>query len=119
MKYDERQKISYTFVEGPAVFDPADLVYVESSLHRCLFHYRNDSVLSTYRKLDDIEAMLSDDRMIRIHQSYLINMDYCVKVSNYTLWIRGGQRFSVPRARYRFVKERFVEHRLQKERTDK
>ncbi len=119
MKKDGQHKISYNFVEGPAVFDPADLVYVESSLHRCLFHYRNDSVLSTYRKLDDIEALLAEDRMIRIHQSYLINMDYCVKVSNYTLWIRGGQRFSVPRARYRFVKERFVEHRLQKERTDK
>ena len=105
-------KVSYDFVEGPAVFDLTDLVYVESRLHRCLFHFRNETVLTTYRKLDDIEALLADDRMLRIHKSYLINVDYCVKVSNYSLWMQDGQHFSVPRARYRHVKERYIKNCL-------
>ena len=108
MAGDGQHRVSYEFVEGPAVFDLADLVYVESRLHRCLFHFRNETILTTYRKLDDIEALLADDRMLRIHKSYLINADYCVKVSNYSLWIQDGQHFSVPRPRYQQVKERYI-----------
>ena len=114
MTEEEQHRISYEFVEGPAIFDLTDLVYVESRLHRCLFHFKNEIILSTYRKLDDIEALLTDDRMLRIHKSYLINVDYCVKVSNYSLWMQDGEHFSVPRARYRHVKECYINTRLTK-----
>ena len=114
MAGEEQYKFSYEFVEGTAIFDLADLVYVESRLHRCLFHFKNETILSTYRKLDDIEALLADDRMLRIHKSYLINMEYCIRVCNYSLWIQDGQQFSVPRARYRHVKECYINTRLTK-----
>ena len=110
----EPHRFSYDFVEGPATFDVAGLVYVESDLHRCLFHFKGGAVLSTYRKLDDVEAMLADERLLRIHKSYLINLDYCIRVSNYLLRMRGGQTFSVPRVRYRHVKECFIKHQLEK-----
>ena len=114
MAGEVQHRVSYDFVEGPAAFDLAELVYVESRLHRCLFHFRNETILSTYRKLDDIESLLADDRMLRIHKSYLINIDHCVKVSNYSLWIKDGQCFSVPRARYHYVKERYIKNCLEK-----
>ncbi len=114
MAEKEQHRVSYDFVEGPAAFDLAALVYVESRLHRCLFHFRNGTTLSTYRKLDDVEKLLADERMLRIHKSYLINVTYCIKVSNYSLWLQDGQIFSVPRARYHYVKECYIKYCLEK-----
>ena len=113
----EHDKFTYGFVEGQASIELAELVYVESNLHRCLFHFANKTVLSAYQKLDDIEALIADARLLRIHKSYLVNMDFCAKVSNYQLWLRSGQSFSVPRIRYHYVKECFLKHQLQKQTT--
>ena len=57
-------------------FDYRDIVYIESRGHRVILHLMGDAEASAYYKLDDIQAMLEDERFIRTHKSYLVNMDY-------------------------------------------
>jgi len=57
-------------------FDYRDIVYLESRGHRVILHLMDGSTEAAYYKLDDVEAMLDDERFTRTHKSYLVNMDY-------------------------------------------
>lgn len=57
-------------------FDYRDIVYLESRGHRVLLHLINGDTEAAYYKLDEIESVLNDERFVRTHKSYLVNMDY-------------------------------------------
>lgn len=53
----------------------SDILYVMSDKRKVIIYQPNGKVDSIYCKLDDIEKSL-DERFIRCHQSYLINVQY-------------------------------------------
>ena len=63
-----------------------EVLYVESMNSKCIMHCRNGQGYVIYKKLTDIEHELNDERFLRCHQSYLVNMDYIHQVdSQFTL----------------------------------
>lgn len=59
-----------------------EIIYIESSNSKCILHRNNGENYNIYKKLSQIEKELNDQRFLRSHQSYLVNMDYIVGVSN-------------------------------------
>ena len=53
-----------------------EIVYVDSSNTKCTIHRADGSKYVVYKKLDTIQEELNDERFLRCHQSYLVNMDY-------------------------------------------
>ncbi len=45
---------------------------------------------------------------LRIHQSFLINMRYIVKISSYLMTLTTGKEISVPKSRYPEVKRQYT-----------
>jgi len=77
---------------------PTDLiVYVQSDqrvLYFCLDRtYR--IVLRSYLKMSDIAEELEPKGFIRIHKSYLINLNYIDHLDSKTVFLKTGQEFSV------------------------
>ena len=63
-----------------------EVLYVESMNSKCIMHCRNGQSYVIYKRLTDIEHELNDERFLRCHQSYLVNMDYIHQVdSQFTL----------------------------------
>ena len=58
-----------------------DILYVESSDKRVLFHTVNQGIIPLYEKLSEIQEQLKDARFLRCHQSYLVNMEHIVKAT--------------------------------------
>lgn len=56
--------------------DYRDIVFLESSGHKVLLHLNNGKIECTYAKLDELERNLDDERFVRCHKSFLVNMDY-------------------------------------------
>ena len=56
--------------------DYRDILYMESSGHRVVIHLSEGRDETVYYKLDELEAALCDERFIRCHKSFLVNMDY-------------------------------------------
>ncbi len=56
--------------------DYRDILYLESSGHRVVIHLTNQEEEVIYAKLDALENSLEDDRFVRCHKSFLVNMDY-------------------------------------------
>ena len=64
----------------------------------------------TSNKLNDIEKTLKDcEYMIRVHQSYMVNMMYVKKVSGYRIYLKNGDEIGVPKPRYKEVKKTIME----------
>ncbi len=56
-----------------------EIVYVESSNNVCILHKNDGTSYTIYQKLSEIEKQLDDNRFLRCHQSYIVNMSYISK----------------------------------------
>ena len=63
-----------------------------------------------YGTLNDWEKKLQDDRWLRVHQSFLINMQYLLDVRNYFAELTDGSKLPVSKARYKQVRDQFAEY---------
>lgn len=63
-------------------FEYRELVYLESQGHRVILHLANGTEETAYYKLDEIEEMLDDERFVRTHKSYMVNMDFVAAVED-------------------------------------
>lgn len=48
---------------------------------------------------------------MRIHQSFLVNMQYIKGVTRYQAVLSNGTRLVIPKARYKYVKETFIAYK--------
>ena len=98
----------YHFVEGDETLKEDLVLYIETKGHKNYFHLTDGLMLSIYRKLDELEVDFSGRDFLRCHQSFLVNMQYIEKISSYVLTLENGEQLSVPKARYKEVKKRFL-----------
>ena len=89
-----------------------NVMYIESSAHKVQFHIEgkemDNYIISD--KLNNIEKELSDyNYFIRVHQSYIVNMKYVKKISNYHMFLNNGIDITVPKTRYKEVKKAILE----------
>ena len=57
-----------------------EILYVESSNSKCILHRKDGNSYVIYKRLGEIEDELNEERFLRCHQSYLVNMDYIQQV---------------------------------------
>lgn len=59
-----------------------DILYAESKARIILLHNKQSDVISIYSKLNDFEAKLNDERFLRCHKSFLVNLDYVLGIKD-------------------------------------
>ncbi|MCR5620094.1 MAG: LytTR family DNA-binding domain-containing protein [Lachnospiraceae bacterium] len=112
MAYEVEQK-EFEFSEGRKTVSLERILFVESNLHRLIFHIMEDSLkqYTVYKTLDEMEKELEGKGFIRIHQSYLVNIQHVNSISRYYLILDNGIRLSIPRARYNDVQKLIAEYK--------
>ena len=99
-------------VEGERIFNKSEIIYAESEGHRCTIHH-NSGDYHIYVRLDDLEKAFSDD-FLRVHQSFLVNMEYVNRISNYKLTLNNDIVLPVPKARFKQVLRTYEEYQWAK-----
>lgn len=112
MNYVVKRK-TFNFNEGPKNVPLERLLYIESRLHKLEFYIMEDRLnkYSLYKTLNDMEKELEDNAFVRIHQSYLVNMDHIEKVCRYEVLLSDGVKLKIPKARYKYVDETYVSYK--------
>ena len=112
MAYEVEQR-EFDFSEGRRTVSLERILFVESNLHRLIFHIMEDSLkqYTVYKTLDDMEKEFEGKGFIRIHQSYLVNVQHVNSISRYYLILDNGTRLSIPRARYNEVQKLIAEYK--------
>lgn len=105
-------KREFDFKEGKKEISLDRLLYIESKLHKLEFHVMEDDmvVYTMYETLNTLEEELAEKDFIRIHQSYLVNVKYVKNVIRYKVILTNGVELSIPKARYTYVKEKFISY---------
>ncbi len=85
-----------------------DIVYVESNNHQLIFHLADGKVETCWKKLSDVEAAVNSEQLVRVHQSYIINMQYFEEIFKYKIVLKGGATIPIPRAKYNKIKNKIA-----------
>lgn len=101
--------ITFNFQEGDIELDVSKIMFIESNLHKLIFHMNGSSKMdyTMYEKLDNIQI----DGFCRIHKSYLINMKYVVDMSRYNVVLADEIKLRVAKTRYPEVKQQIMTFR--------
>lgn len=71
---------------------------------------RSDDTVEVYEKLDSIEKRL-DQRFLRCHKSFIVNMDYVVDFGGGTLVLKNGEAISISRTRMAEAKQKYFNYK--------
>lgn len=108
MNYQSRFEI-FHFQEGIRKVSVRKIVYIESDLHKLNFYILEDKLCTytMYETLNNIVGLFEKD-FVRIHQSYLVNLSYILKMNRCDLILSGGTILPIARAREKEVKKKFA-----------
>ncbi len=96
------ERIALSTMEGLNIVDTNDIVFCESENNYTRFHLQNGKTILVSKTLKKAEELLLENsNFYRIHQSYLVNMDYVrqyVKGDGAEVIMSNGKRLSVSRS---------------------
>lgn len=103
--------------EGTVRLHFASICYIECEKHTLAIHTQDGRVIPTKSIRvpfeTAVEELLNDPRFIRIHQSYVVNLDYVKNMINQTFELSiNGSQVSLPisKNRYPEVKKTYLEN---------
>lgn len=114
------EKVRFVFREGVKELHPSQIMYIESNLHRLIFHMAgegaedlsaNGSVYTMNERLDIVAEMLASYSFSRIHKSFLVNMEYVETIERYRLQLLNGNGLSIAKPRYPQVRSDYMAFR--------
>ncbi|MDD4291573.1 MAG: LytTR family DNA-binding domain-containing protein [Clostridia bacterium] len=92
------------------------IVFIESQDKRLLFHMKDQTVMTTYSKLDEYNLLLEDyPFMLRCHKSYLVNMNFIKKLTDYKFIMTTGEIIPIPRDALPAKKKCYYDYLLDKQ----
>lgn len=95
---------------GTFILKNKDIVYCESYKRKIFIHIKGyDEFVTTFR-LDTVEELLNDQRFLRCHKSYLVNMDYIVKIENRNFILVDGSEIPIPRENLHNMKAKYFDY---------
>jgi len=91
------------------------ILYFESSAHHVLIHHSGaPEPAKQLRRLDEIEAEMTNASFVRIHKSFLVHMNAISTINrtNMRVVLHNGKDLPISRSRYAGVIERFTHYRF-------
>lgn len=93
MKNDKNVQIQNK--QGSYKLALSDLIYAESNARVICVHTLSSGEIKYYDKLDNLEKLCSDERMLRCHKSFLVNLDFVHSVVNNKITMEDGTEIPV------------------------
>lgn len=87
-----------------------EIMYVESNNTKCVLHRTEGREYILYKKLGQIEEELNDQRFLRCHQSYLVNMNYIREANNFFI-LKDGDEVLIRQKSKKEIQQKFLEYK--------
>ena len=78
-KQQPPDRLAIPTLDGLQIIPVKNIIYCSSSSNYTIFHLQEKQKLTVSRTLKDIEEMLSEHSFLRVHHSYLVNLDQVKK----------------------------------------
>ncbi len=105
----QTEKLILKCKNGLTAIAPEKLSYCEVWNHTLLLHLSNGRLLESKGKMDALEEQLRPfGSFLRIHRSYLVNMEYIQSISSKTVTLICGTELPLPHGKYSEVKKVYL-----------
>ena len=94
-----------------------EITFIESSNSKCILHRSDGSCYIVYKKLGKIEAELSDNRFLRCHQSYLVNMDFIAQADR-QFHLTTGESVLIRQRDLKSIRQAYLDYVASRQRPD-
>lgn len=97
----------FCFQEGEKNIALEKIIYVESELHKLLFHVFDEDIdlYTMYETLNNVSKMFTDI-FVRSHQSYLVNLKFVKMISGNFLVLINGEKLPIARSKLKEVRNK-------------
>lgn len=109
----QKLKLCIHSLKGFQVVDIKDIIYCEASSNYTNFHFVNRSLICASRPIHEYEALLEDSQFVRVHKSYLVNIEYIkeyIRGEGGSVVLTGGQEVEVSRRKKEVLMRKMKEH---------
>lgn len=103
---EEKEKsIIIQYKAGSEVYTYREILYLESKAHQVIIHTRDKDII-VYEKLNVYEEQLKDG-FVRVHQSYLVNMQYIKRIDRKELLLQNDVSLPVSKSKFLSARDRY------------
>lgn len=88
-----------------------DIYYVEAQLNKIHVVTRVADILLPIG-ITEVESLLTNEPFIRVHRSYLVNMQHIDRISNRVVYMEKGKEIAISKYRLREVKKKLLEYEV-------
>ena len=101
------------FVKQKKNININDILYIESRLHKLLYHLiiNRDDAYYHYGVLNAIEKEYKDYGFLRVHQSYLVNIKHIKKIDNHNVIMDNGEMIPISKQRYKDIWDAYITYK--------
>lgn len=92
------KRVQLTSRHETHVVDIRDIRYAESRARVVTVHTRSGADVSYYDKLDNFERLCDDERFLRCHKSFLVNLDYARVIANAVIRLDSGEEIPISKS---------------------
>lgn len=90
-----------------------DILYAESNARVVNTYLKSGEVISFYSKLKDFIENIHDDRFLKCHKSFVVNMDYILKIENNFIYMSGNIKIPISTSNTAAIKEQYLKYLLE------
>jgi len=108
-KFPGHFKLALSTMQGVFLFDAAEIIYCEGVGNYTRFHFTKKPAMLVSKTIKEYEDLLSDHHFVRVHKSYLVNMDHVNKYEKEgILWMSNGEQITVSRRKKEEIRNRII-----------
>lgn len=106
----ESQKFIEVKSQRKSVIIPyKDIIYMESDNKVVYIHTTNRGDIKIYHRLNALENKIRDERFLRCHQSYFVNMQYVAQIVDSDFIMENGSMVPIRKAGRKLIVKRYEE----------
>ncbi len=90
-----------------------DILYAESNARVVNTYLKSGEVISFYSKLKDFIESIHDDRFLKCHKSFVVNMDYILKIESNFIYMSGNIKIPISTSNIAAIKEKYLKYLLE------
>ena len=103
---EEKEKsIIIQYKAGSEVYTYREILYLESKAHQVIIHTKDKDII-VYEKLNAYEEQLKD-AFARVHQSYLVNMQFIKRIDRKELLLQDNTVLPVSKSKYNSARDKY------------
>ncbi len=108
----ENKHIVITNKKGSYKILYKDILYAESKARLVNIYLKSQEVITFYSKLEDFLQRLQDERFLKSHKSFIVNMDYILKIEGKCIFVDNNTNIPISGTNLAEIKETYFKYLL-------